>query len=1129
MTVASPLDVIGGLPQHAVGYAVEQLEVFPVDPGSKRPMAAVVHGAPSQYSATTDVDLVAEWWDRWPTALIGHRLPADQIIIDIDPRHGGAATWQALREHFGLAPATTRIHMSGRGDGGGHVWFARPAGKLTISQLDDWAETHGTGHAITDKTGAPTGHWVCGLDLLHRDHRYTILPPSPHPETGQPYRWHQWSDVEDLPSELIALLVDQRPPPPPFTPKAYEGDSIVEWYTAKHSLSELLHRHGWTLRSHGSGDADGARWQHPSATSPISATVRHGCLFVYCVDESTEALTKRGWLNVDQLRPDDEFLTIDPVDREIRWSLATLNVFPAEPREMVRMQHKQFDALVTPNHRWLMEGAGQRGGHVSTKPTHHFRTTEELITGSTGRIVAGGGNYDAGPGEHMNEFVELVGWVVTEGTYATVGNGIQVVQSESHNPQHVRRLQQLAVHFRALGATVTEYQRDTEHGDIRTFYFGRGIAARVRAVAPGKALTPEFLLSLGNGQLELLYRTLMDADGHVSATGTEKWTQQDEGRLDGFAMLCALLGIRTHARPSSGGCQTVTAYKADHAHTENMRWTTEKYDGRVWCPTTPTGTWMARHNGFTSWTGNSPNTVFPVTAPGDPNGITTFTAYAVLEHGGDQSAAARAARELKDGPRPGKPPIRLSAPTPAPPAPAAVEEDEIDGDDQAEVVATQNDGPPPWILPEEFWAARPVLGHIRTAAHSRIRSADLVLHGVLARLSAYTAHSYELPPLAGAVGSLNYFTIAVGPSGAGKSSGSSIADELLERPSRVEDKPLGSGEGLAENYMGNVTEEDEAGKKRTVRRQVLHNVFVYGDEGAALTEMMQRKGATLPEALRRAWTGGALGQSNATTERTRVIPAGNYRLGLLIGFQPEIAAQLMADAIAGTPQRFTFSWAGDPNIPEPNAIPDWPGELVIPRPAAGDLTAHTVTRGGFRRVQLSVAEEIRTEVVADAVQRARGEAVGAALDSHEPLHLLKLSGLLALLEGRLHIRTADWELARIMWATSCAVRAGVEHAVAAERERQDTARIDFHARREGAAEAARSGAQDRVLRIAMQVARWVHENPVDDGYTAAQLGRRIAGRERHLLDPVIDRALAREWLVEAEFGRYTASAEWPGA
>jgi hypothetical protein len=433
----------------------------------------------------------------------------------------------------------------------------------------------------------------------------------------------------------------------------------------------------------------------------------------------------------------------------------------------------------------------------------------------------------------------------------------------------------------------------------------------------------------------------------------------------------------------------------------------------------------------------------------------------------------------------------------------------------------------PFILPTEFWEARPSLAHIRQAAHSRIRSADLVFHGVLARLSAYTPHIFELPALAGAAGSLNYFTIAVGPSGAGKSSGSAIADELLPRPPKVEDKPLGSGEGLAENYMGTVTEEGPDGKKKQVRRQVLHNVFVYGDEGAALTEMMQRKGATLPEALRRAWTGGALGQSNATTERTRVIPAGNYRLGLLIGFQPEVAAMLMADAIAGTPQRFTFAWAGDPNIPDVDAIPDWPGQLEVPTPTEADRKAHTVMRGGYRRVQLSVAEEIRTEVVGDAVRRARGTHEGAALDSHEPLHLLKIAGLLALLEGRLHIRVDDWELARTVWVTSRAVRAVVEHRVAAERDRQDSARIDFHARREGAAEAARGSARDSVLRISRNLAAWVHEHPDDEGYTKAQLGRRIAGRERHLLDAVVSHCLSREWMAGADSGRLTAGPRSP--
>jgi hypothetical protein len=498
-----------------------------------------------------------------------------------------------------------------------------------------------------------------------------------------------------------------------------------------------------------------------------------------------------------------------------------------------------------------------------------------------------------------------------------------------------------------------------------------------------------------------------------------------------------------------------------------------------------------------------------------------FSAHAVLAHGGDRTAAYEALRERGHGPAKSRPAVQVDPFGRDTPPPG------IDPE-TGEILEELDDGtPPPWVLPESFWEARPSLSHIRQAAHSRIRSADLVFHGTLARLSAYTPHNFELPALAGAAGSLNYFTIAVGPSGAGKSSGSSIADELLPRRAQVEDKPLGSGEGLAENYMGTVTEEDENGKKRQQRRQVLHNVFVYGDEGAALTEMMQRKGATLPEALRRAWTGGALGQSNATTERTRVIPAGNYRLGLLIGFQPEVAAQLMGDAIAGTPQRFTWAWASDGNIPDPADIPDWPGELDVPEPAMADVISHTITRGGYRRVQLGVAADIRAEVIADAVQRARGEVVGPALDSHAPLHLLKVAGLLALLEGRIDIDNDDWALAHVVWDTSRAVRQVVEHAVAAETERQEGARIDFHARREGAAEAARSGAQDRVARIALNVARWVHDHPLEDGYTRAQLGRRIAGRDRHLLDVVLDRALSREWLVETELGTFAPSGNRP--
>lgn len=274
------LDVIGSLEAHALEYAEQGLEVFPVCPQTKRPMAAVTRGAPSQYGATTDAAAIRGWWQRWPDALIGHRLPENQVTLDIDPRHGGIETWQKLRDVLGMPSPETRIHMSGRNDGGGHITWLRPDGKLTISKIDDFAREHQVGHQVTDANDEPTGHWVSGIDLLHRNHRYTILPPSPHPASGHPYRWQKRTEPKAMPAPLAEMLIDTRPPPPPFEPKPYDGDSPADWYSANHGFADLLPKHGWALRQ-GTGDSDGSTWQHPNATSPVSATVRHDCLFVY--------------------------------------------------------------------------------------------------------------------------------------------------------------------------------------------------------------------------------------------------------------------------------------------------------------------------------------------------------------------------------------------------------------------------------------------------------------------------------------------------------------------------------------------------------------------------------------------------------------------------------------------------------------------------------------------------------------------------------------------------------------------------------------------------------------------------------------------------------------------------------
>ena len=51
----------------------------------------------------------------------------------------------------------------------------------------------------------------------------------------------------------------------------------------------------------------------------------------------------------------------------------------------------------------------------------------------------------------------------------------------------------------------------------------------------------------------------------------------------------------------------------------------------------------------------------------------------------------------------------------------------------------------PLHLPDDFYAARPVLAHISQAARTRQRSRDAVFHVVLARIAAAVPHQREAP------------------------------------------------------------------------------------------------------------------------------------------------------------------------------------------------------------------------------------------------------------------------------------------------------------------------------------------------------------------------------------------------
>lgn len=149
--------------------------------------------------ATRDEAQIRAWWGQWPGAMIGAPVPDTLLVIDIDPRNGGSV--DALEAVCGPLPDTLTA-WSGRGDGGRHFYFLRPAGLFTSTALPR------------------------GIDL--KVNGYCILPPSIHPASGEPYRW----DIHEpaaLPLPLLALLRPRQTHTQPPGANDANGEPLVRF------------------------------------------------------------------------------------------------------------------------------------------------------------------------------------------------------------------------------------------------------------------------------------------------------------------------------------------------------------------------------------------------------------------------------------------------------------------------------------------------------------------------------------------------------------------------------------------------------------------------------------------------------------------------------------------------------------------------------------------------------------------------------------------------------------------------------------------------------------------------------------------------------------------------------------
>jgi hypothetical protein len=310
-------------------------------------------------------------------------------------------------------------------------------------------------------------------------------------------------------------------------------------------------------------------------------------------------------------------------------------------------------------------------------------------------------------------------------------------------------------------------------------------------------------------------------------------------------------------------------------------------------------------------------------------------------------------------------------------------------------------------LPPSFYDSTPYLRHIRQAAHALRVAPDAVLVATLCRVAAATPPTTyidtpEPTPL-------NLIGALIAAPGNGKSLANSTAFRLVpDLGLGVNDSlPLGTGEGLVESYFESISVINDTGKgKHIEKRQAFKSGYFYCDEGETLFTLTTRKGATILQTLRTAWSGGVLGNTNANVETRRKLERNSYRACVVVAFQPSCGSALVADSHGGTPQRFIFASATD--IDMPTIAPSVPGVLGY------DATNEPVA--------IQVHAEILRELDTNKVNRARGTVQVDALDTHVDYNRLRVAAIFALLDRRQFIDLSHWNLATMVLDNSRQVR-----------------------------------------------------------------------------------------------------------
>ncbi len=291
-----------------------------------------------------------------------------------------------------------------------------------------------------------------------------------------------------------------------------------------------------------------------------------------CVPQEYQILTKLGWKYYSDLVIGEEVLVVNPVSLVSYWEkLTNISVYDYDG-ELLSLPYRTSSVEYTPDHRWLVLSRGSHipkvkvgrdlvmSGDLIPRAIPHLFATESIISPR-----------DAA----------LIGWWVTDGSTDLSKRRkprIVIHQSEKKYLLDVESL------VGAKGAN--------QKGGCYRVRLRQADCNRIFSICPSKSDIVSIIPKLNKAAAEAMWDAMFKAEGYEKKM---VFTQNKGAVSDAFQMLSLLLGKAISVSTQDKLEQTMILRSREYMSAKHVAGITKKhYKGKIWCPTTPSGTWIMK-------------------------------------------------------------------------------------------------------------------------------------------------------------------------------------------------------------------------------------------------------------------------------------------------------------------------------------------------------------------------------------------------------------------------------------------------------------------------------------------------------------------------------------------------------